>query len=75
MKFGKKAGGSLTDSRERVADTLFNNLESLALVIEGKDTKGHFVPTADCHRDARERELVTRSGLQRIRCCVCHVPS
>ena len=69
----KKAGGSLTDSSERVADTLFNNLESVALVIEGNDTKGNFVPTADCLRDTRERQLVIRAGLQRIRCCVCHV--
>ena len=73
VKFGRKAGGSLTDSRERVADTLFSDLESVALVIEGNDTKGNFVPTADCLRDTRERQLVTRSGLQRIRCCVCHV--
>ena len=67
-----KAGGSLTDSHERVADTLFSDLESVALIIEDNDTKGHFVSTADCLRDARERQLVTRSGLQRIRSCVCH---
>ena len=29
--------------------------------------------TADCLRDTKERQLVTRSGLQRIRCCVYHV--
>ena len=64
--FGKKAEGSITDSREVTADTLFSDLESVASVVEG-------VPTANCLRDTKEKQLVTRSGLQRLRCCVCHV--
>ena len=73
VKFGKKAEGSITDSRERKADTLFSDLESVALVVEGSDLKDNFVPTANCIRDTKERQLMTRSGLQRQRCCVCHL--
>ena len=73
VKFGKKAEGSITDSRERTADTLFNDLESVALVVEGSELKDNFVPTANCIRDTKERQLMTRSGLQRQRCCVCHL--
>ena len=32
------------------------------------------MPTAKCIiQDTKERQLVTRSGLQRLRCCVCHL--
>ena len=76
-KFGKKAEGVITDSRERTADTLFNDLECVALAIEGSDlntTENSFVPTAKCIiQDTKERQLVTRSGLPRLRCCVCHL--
>ena len=72
-KFGKMAEGSITDSRERTADSLFSDLESVALVVEGSVDKDNFVPTANCNRDIKERQLVTRSGLQRLRCCVCHL--
>ena len=68
VKFGQKAEGSLTDSREQTADTLFSDLESVALVIEDNDTKDNFVSTAECLQDTRKRQLVTRSGLQRMRC-------
>ena len=44
VKFGKKAEGSITDSRERTADTLFSDLDSIALAIEGSDLKDNFVP-------------------------------
>ena len=39
VKFGKKkkAEASITNSRERTADTLFSDLESVALAIEGSD--------------------------------------
>ena len=58
-KFGKKAEGVITDSRERTADTLFNDLECVALAIEGSDlntTENSFVPTAKCIiQDTKER--------------------
>ena len=31
------------------------------------------MPTAKCIQDTKERQLVTRSGLQRLRCSVCHL--
>ena len=72
----KEDKGVITDSRERTADTLFNDLESVAFAIEGSDlniTENNFVPTAKCIQDTKERQLVTRSGLPRLRCCVCHL--
>ena len=33
--------------------------------------KSNLKPTADCLRNTSERQLVTRSSLPRIRCCVC----
>ena len=62
-----------TDSRERTTDTYFSDLESVALVVEGSDLRDNFVPTANCFRNTKERQLVNRSSLQRIRCCVCHL--
>ena len=77
VKFGKKGEGAITDSREWKADTLFNDLESVAFAIEGSDvntTEDHFVPTAKCIiQDTKGRQLVTRSGRQRLQCCVCHL--
>ena len=73
VKFGEKAEGSFTDSRERTADTLFSDLESVALLVEGSDLNDNFVPTTNCIRDTKERQLVTRSFLQWVRCCVCHL--
>ena len=78
VKFGKKGEGAITDSRERKADTLFNDLECVALAIEGSDlntTEDHFVRTAKCMiQDTTERQLVTRSGLQN--CSVmCAIPT
>ena len=63
VKFGQRSDGLHTDSRERTADTLFSDLESVNLVIEDIATKGNFVPTADCLRDTKDHSLVTRSGL------------
>ena len=76
VKFGKKAEEAITDSRERTADTLSTDLESVALAIEGSNlniTEDNFVPTAKCIQDTKERQLMTRSGLQRQRCRVCHI--
>ena len=46
-KIGEKAE-VVTDSRERTAESLFNNLESVASVVEGSDSKidDNTVPTA-----------------------------
>ena len=69
----KKAKGVITDPRERTAGTLFHDLESVAFASEDSDlniTENNFVPTAKCNQ---ERQLATRSGLQRLRCCVCHL--
>ena len=76
MKFGKRGEEAIIASRERTADTLFTNLESVALALESSDlntTEDNFVPAAKCIQDTKERQLVTRSGLQRLRCCVCHL--
>ena len=62
--------------RERTAASVFNHLESVALAIEGSDLNiigDNFVRTARCSQDTKERHLVTRFGLQRLRCCVCHL--
>ena len=72
-EFGKKTEA---EPRERTADSLFSDLESVASAVEGGDlntTEGNFVPTARCIQHTKERQLVTRSGLQRLRCCVCHL--
>ena len=73
LEFGKKAEA---EPRERTADSLSSDLESVALAVEGSDlhtTEGNFVPTARCIQHTKKRQLVTRSGLQRLRCCVCHL--
>ena len=67
VKFGKKAEGSIIDSRERTADTLFSDLESIAFAIKDK-----FAP-AHCIRDTKERQLVTKSVFKRLLCCACHL--
>ena len=76
MKFGKKAEEALTDLRERTADTPFSDVGTVALAFEGSDlsiTEDNFVTTGRCIQDTKERQLVTRSALQRLRCCVCHL--
>ena len=70
----KKAEEAVTDLRERTADTLLPDRGSVALALEGTDlntTQDNFVPRAKWIQDTNERQLVTRSGLQRLRCCVC----
>ena len=52
MKFCKKAEGAITDSRERTADTLHDDLEFVALAIEGTNP--------DVIEDDKKKQLVTR---------------
>ena len=75
MRFGKKAEEVIAELRERTAASLFIDLEAVASVVEGSDsnTDDNFVHTARCMQDTKERHLVTRSGLQRLRCSVCHL--
>ena len=69
VKFGQRSEGSNTDLRERTADTLFSDLESVALVIVGNDTKSNQIPTAHCLRDLRDRQLLTiRSSKDTLLC-------
>ena len=74
VKFGKTSEGSVKESHKRSAEQLFANLEPVASALEGSDlgTAGDpFEPTGRCINDTRKRQLVTRSGLPRLRCCEC----
>ena len=54
----------------------FNDLELVASAVEGRDlgpTEDTFEPTASCINDIKKRQLVIRSGLPRLRCCVRHL--
>ena len=76
MKIGNKPEEVIVGPGERTAASVFNDLESVALAIESSDldiAEDNFVPTARCIQDTKERQLVTRSGLQRLWCCVCHL--
>ena len=76
VKFGKKTKRATEASRERSAEQLFDDLESVASVVEGSDlgtSEDRFESTASCINDTKKRQLVTRSGLSRLRCCVCHL--
>ena len=67
---------AVKESRERTAEELFAHLEPVASAEEGSDlgtTEDPFEPTARCINDTKKRQLVTRSGLPRPRCCVCHL--
>ena len=58
VKFGTKADEAITDSRKRTADTLFTDLESVALAIQGRDpniTEDNFVPKAKCIQDTQRK--------------------
>ena len=72
----KKSEEAITDSRERTADTLISDVGSVALALEGSDLsiiEDNFVPTARCIQDTKKWHLVTRSSLQKLRCCICHL--
>ena len=70
----KKTNGATEASLERSAEQLFDDLVSVAFVVDGSDlgtAADYFEPTASCIND-KKRQLVTRSGLSSLRCCVCH---
>ena len=74
VKIGQKSERTLADLRGQTADTLFSDL--VAIFIEGSDlsiTEDSLVPSARCFQDTKKGKLVTRSNLQRLRCCVCHL--
>ena len=61
-----------SSSRERSALIL----ELVASAVEGNDlgpTGDPFEPSARCINDTKKRQLVTRFGLPRLRCFVCHL--
>ena len=69
---------AVKESRERSAEQLFADLELVASVVavEGSDlgpTEDPFEPTASCINDTRKRQLVTKSGLARLRCSESHL--
>ena len=75
-KLVEKTNGATEASRERSAEQLFNEFESVALVVEGSDlgtSEDRFEPTASGINDTEKRPLVTRSGLSIPRCRVCHL--
>ena len=46
------------------------------MVIEGTSSESigdDIAPTAKCIKDTKKRNLVTRTGLQKLKCCVCHL--
>ena len=76
VKIGQKPERALADLREKTVESLLSDLGTFALVIEGSDlsmTEDNSVPTARCIQDTKKRELVTRSNLHGLRCCVCHL--
>ena len=76
IKFGKTSERAVKESRERSSEQHFTDLEFVALDVEGSDvgTGGDpFEPTARCINDTRKRKQVTKSGLPRLTCCVCHL--
>ena len=57
MKFGKKSERALAGLREQTADTLFSDLGTVTLVVEGSDlsiTEDNFVPSARCIQDTKK---------------------
>ena len=75
VKFAKTSERAVRESRERPAEQLFADLESVALAVEDSDlgpTQDPFEPTASCIDHTKKRQPVTRSGLPRLRCCMCH---
>ena len=65
--------------QNRAIDRLSSSLtfwSLFALVVEGSDlgiSEAQFEPAARCIHDTKKRQLVTKSGLPRSRCCVCHL--
>ena len=76
VKFGKKEEREATESRERSAEQFFDTSEPVALPVESSDlgtTEVPFEPTARCINDTKKKQLESRSGLPRLRCCVFHL--
>ena len=76
IKFGKTSERAVKESRGRSAEQLFADPEPVALAVECSDlgTAGDpFEPTPRCINDTKKTQLVTRSGLPRLRCCLCHL--
>ena len=72
----KRQKRAATESCDRTAEQLFDHLESFALAVDGNDlgtTEDLFEPTARCINDTKKRQLMTRSGLPSLRCCVSHI--
>ena len=76
VKFGKTSDRAVQESRQRCTEQLFADLEPVASAVEGSDlrpTEVPFEPAASCINDTMQKQLLTRSGLPRPRCCVCHL--
>ena len=65
----KTSERAVRESRERSGGQLFADLESVASAVEGSvgPTEDTFEPTASCINDTKKRQLVTRSGLPRMK--------
>ena len=76
VKFGTMAEEATTDSRERRADARFDDLESVALVIEGIDlnaTEDNFVP--DGKMCSRHKRKTTGNQIRSSKTTVLCMPS
>ena len=78
VKFGKKR--EKEQSPIRASEKLIRFLMTWSLLhlplkaVTSTLTEDHFVPTAKCIiQDTKGRQLVPRSGRQRLQCCVCHL--
>ena len=68
VKFGSNPNRVTEASRERSAEQFFDDLESVAFVVEASNlgtSEDRIEPTASCINDTRKKQLVTRSGLSR----------
>ena len=75
VKFGKTSVRAVRESRERSAEELFADLESVASAVEGSDLGPSENPLSlqqVASMTPKKRQLVTRSGPPRQRCRVCH---
>ena len=75
VKFGKrsrKAVAHMPQARERTAEQLSDQLESVALAAEGNDDPSE--PTARCINDTKKVATADQIWtFSRLRCCVCHI--
>ena len=76
MKFDKKTEEVITDSRERIADPVFIDLETISLIIEDSALiiiEDNFESMINYIQVIKESHLRIRSDLQNLRYCVCHL--